>query len=377
MVSPLSPLQIGRQEKPDLVGSYLGGRQAFQAGQLTDQAIQQNKQQMSRADLEYNLQRIQVANRIFKKAKEYPVAERANFMASLNDSMLQSVGADKKTLGQTRLDDTGLDAAIAQTGSVLDQNSEFKQNRVQSTTKFKNGTIQQVLANGGTRVLDPSGREITGDEARRILEEANQYEIDNAVKQSGESAAAKTTADINSRIAGGGRAEEIESLGKARAELATRPEITKATDTAANEADATAKAKAVAQKNANALATYEAGIKSVSESLGNTSTGPFVGKAPAMTANQQIADGSLAAMAPVLKGLFREAGEGTFTKEDQQILMDMLPTRKDLPAARTAKLKNVGTLIKTKLTTQPVGDVKEAGSAPKKLTYDPATGTFK
>ncbi len=360
MVSALSPLQIGQQEKPDLVGAYLGGRQGAQRMQLNDQAIQQNKQAMSQADIEHNAQRLSVANRIFKKAKELPPEQRANFMASLNDSMLKSVGADKQTLSQTGLDDTSLDAAIAQTGSALDMHNQFRK--------------ESVNTNEGLKVFDPSTgtyKAAVGADNKPLTGAQYDAGVIGDIARVKQDEQNKSDAAYKPIIA------EATDKAKAAVELATRPEIERATSDAKNESEAGAKAKAVAQKNANALATYEAGIKSVSESLGNTLTGPFVGKAPAMTANQQIADGSLAAMAPVLKGLFREAGEGTFTKEDQQILMDMLPTRSDLPAARAAKLKNVDMLIKTKLTTQPVGDSKEVGEVPKKLTYDPATGGFK
>lgn len=83
--------------------------------------------------------------------------------------------------------------------------------------------------------------------------------------------------------------------------------------------------------------------------LEGTVTGPIVGRMPALTANQQIAKGSVSAVAPVLKQLFRVAGEGVFTDRDQQILIDMIPTRSVLPAARDAMLQNIDNIVKAKL----------------------------
>jgi len=78
-------------------------------------------------------------------------------------------------------------------------------------------------------------------------------------------------------------------------------------------------------------------------------TGPIVGRLPAFTADQQIAEGATAAMAPVLKQIFRVAGEGTFTDKDQKLLMEMVPTRADEPEARKAKIENIDRIISAKL----------------------------
>ena len=83
--------------------------------------------------------------------------------------------------------------------------------------------------------------------------------------------------------------------------------------------------------------------------LRGATTGPFVGRAMPMTAAQQTAEGGVSAMAPVLKQLFRVAGEGVFTDKDQALLLDMVPTRVDLPEARENKIKNIDAIVKAKL----------------------------
>lgn len=104
-----------------------------------------------------------------------------------------------------------------------------------------------------------------------------------------------------------------------------------------------------AAKSPVAYATYQAGIKSLEQAMEGTNTGPLAGRIPAITAGQQIAEGAEATMAPVLKQLFRDAGEGTFTDADQAMLMKMVPTRKDHPEARKAKIQMIDSIVKAKL----------------------------
>src|SRR5690606_32298898 len=139
-----------------------------------------------------------------------------------------------------------------------------------------------------------------------------------------------------------------------------------------NQAEGQARATAGVEREqadrlkASALAQYEAAREGLVTGLQGTETGPVAGRLPAITEGQQIAEGGVAAMAPVLKQLFRSAGEGVFTDRDQALLMEMLPTRKDHPDAAKAKLANIDAIVKAKLS---------AGAAPGSVKrYNPATG---
>ncbi|MFM7012460.1 MAG: hypothetical protein ACKO0Z_24555 [Betaproteobacteria bacterium] len=111
----------------------------------------------------------------------------------------------------------------------------------------------------------------------------------------------------------------------------------------------------IAQKNQalqQTWRTYVAARDGLVSSLNSTVTGPFLGRGgdtTAITEDQQTAEGAIAAMAPVLKQIFRIAGEGTFTDKDQELLLRMVPTRKDKAGARVRKLKNIDRIIKSKL----------------------------
>ena len=83
--------------------------------------------------------------------------------------------------------------------------------------------------------------------------------------------------------------------------------------------------------------------------LSQSVTGPVLGRSPAFTSEQQIASGAVSAMAPVLKQIFRVAGEGVFTDRDQQLLLDMVPDRTDEPEARASKMANIDRIVAAKL----------------------------
>lgn len=105
--------------------------------------------------------------------------------------------------------------------------------------------------------------------------------------------------------------------------------------------------KAVESKKS--LEAYAAARDGLLEGLEGSETGVLAGRLPAATAAQQIAQGGVAAMAPVLKSIFRVAGEGTFTDKDQELLMAMVPTRTDSPEARRVKIANIDSIISAKM----------------------------
>lgn len=126
-------------------------------------------------------------------------------------------------------------------------------------------------------------------------------------------------------------------------------ERTRGTEQAKAEIERGAEQQKRQREQGQVFAQYQAAISGLRSGLANSATGPLAGRLPALTANQQIAEGSVAALAPVLKQLFRAAGEGTFTDRDQALLLEMVPTRTDLPAAREAKLQNIDNIVRAKL----------------------------
>lgn len=164
---------------------------------------------------------------------------------------------------------------------------------------------------------------------------------------------AKEVAKVAGTIEGG------KQQAKLMAQLELEPEVKAAVQTATSAAQAQANELSKNKSNDSAWRVYSTGLDNLSQSLGKTEqAGPLLGRITAITADAQTADGAIAIMAPLLKQAFRSAGEGQFTDKDQQLLMDMIPTRKDLPEARQSKLEAIDAIMRAKL------GQSEATSAP-------------
>lgn len=146
-------------------------------------------------------------------------------------------------------------------------------------------------------------------------------------------------------------------------ELAARSQAALAQKAGEAQVSAQADQDSKDRSNSSASQVYETGMSGVYEGMRGTDTGPISGRFPAVTTGQQVAQGAVAAMAPVLKQMFRTAGEGTFTDKDQDLLMQMVPTRTDTPAAREAKMANVDNIVRAKL-----------GMPPPQKAVNPQTG---
>jgi len=157
-------------------------------------------------------------------------------------------------------------------------------------------------------------------------------------------------------------AKEAAKLGE---QLKLKPDVEAAVKKAVSDVTVMAELAEESRSDSKALNLYEVGVGGLSEALGQTTTGPAVGMFPAVTTSAQIAEGAIAAMAPILKQMFRAAGEGTFTDTDQAMLMNMLPTRKDKPEARVSKLQNIDAIVRAKLSkaqqSQPQQQQKQGG----------------
>lgn len=190
------------------------------------------------------------------------------------------------------------------------------------------------------------------------------------------------------QVAGSQAVIEGEKAGaKELAQLEAQGKLKPAIASAIRQAEEQAKLNIARQGDAGteaiALNMYETAMSGLSDALGNTETGPVYGLVPAITSNQQIADGAIAAMAPILKGLFRTAGEGTFTDKDQELLTAMIPTRKDSPEARAAKIENIDAIVRAKLSKgaqvrqdsqSPAPAAQPAAAQPKRYRFNPQTG---
>lgn len=179
---------------------------------------------------------------------------------------------------------------------------------------------------------------------------------------------AEEQAELDIKTTGGKEAAKLAS------QLKLEPEVKAAVATAVGRAKAAIDAVGEAKDNRTALSVYDTAMNGLTQALGGTLTGPGAGFLPAITANQQIADGAVAAMAPVLKGLFRTAGEGTFTDKDQELLLKMVPTRSDLPESRVSKIKNIDAIVRAKLGQPQSQEPTATDQQPTQNTFTSSTG---
>ena len=118
----------------------------------------------------------------------------------------------------------------------------------------------------------------------------------------------------------------------------------------------TAAAAAEGAANATAMANgplrdqFDFGFSALEQALGGTGqTGKILGNIPGLTTGAQIADNAKALLLPIMKSVFRGAGEGVFTDKDQDTLEAMLPTRSMTPEAAAQALDSVKMLVSLKL----------------------------
>lgn len=217
---------------------------------------------------------------------------------------------------------------------------------VQSSEILPDGTAIAVLKNSQTVVRDAEGNELTGKARANAIKKAREF----------------------GAYAQGDRAAQRE-LGKLQSQFKLAPKVKSAVEASVLAARQNAARFEDERSNEKAMSVYEAATEGLLTALEQTTTGPGAGFIPAITANQQIADGAVAAMAPTLKQLFRSAGEGNFTDADQALLMQMVPTRKDSREAALAKMANIDTIVRAKLATQkppttPADSPAEVGTPP-------------
>lgn len=216
----------------------------------------------------------------------------------------------------------------------------------QYATKAKDAATRDFEAKAKAAGLEPGSPEYkhAAAVALGIQERAGTRSSQERIASSQE--LTRQVAESEATIAGA--EATAKEAGKLEAQKELRPEVEAAVAQAVEQAKDTAERTDKAQSNETALNVYDQAMSGLVGSLSGTQTGPGMGWI-SLTASQQIADGAVAAMAPVLKQLFRSAGEGNFTDRDQQMLLDMVPTRKDHPEAIRAKIENIDAIVRAKL----------------------------
>ena len=337
----------------DPVGAFQGARSRALGIQAQEQQIAAQPSRNQLADLQLEQARVgsqrketqfgqqqaiqgaKILNQSLRALRGIPLEQREAAFASIKPE-LEQFDIDLSTVQPKDLTDIGLDQGITRTQALIGQPAQQKQpaglqefNALVAIAQDPNASLLE--RNSANRALGNLAK-VSTSAAERI---ASDPELTKAVATSG--------AEIAGAEAG------AKETSKLFAKLKLEPQVKAAAAAALSDVKVLADQAAKTKANNDVFAIYEVGMGAVADALGDTSTGFFAGRIPSITANQQIADGAIAAIAPVLKQLFRSAGEGIFTDKDQELLLAMIPTRKTSPEAIASILSNVDAIIKAKL----------------------------
>ena len=134
---------------------------------------------------------------------------------------------------------------------------------------------------------------------------------------------------------------------------------------AAGTAAGTTEAKFIEQAQTNRIlkSQLDFGFDNLGAALGATGqTGKIFGNLPAVTSGAQLADNAKAILLPIMKSVWRGAGEGVFTDKDQETLEAMFPSRDMNADAAKQALLVVRQLTELKLQ-NPTFDINAYGGA--------------
>lgn len=302
-------------------------QQQLQAGQAQSQ-LQQSQLQMQ--ELQNALQKGTILNQtIDRVAQQFQDPQSRYNFAQKNATGFAELGLDVNQLTLNDFTNEGLmrnKSALQQSLGRAEQALTAGQREFQSLTA---GLPQEDIERAKRIKLGL-------DQRAGVLSRTERAAMDEGLKE---------------RLAGVERTlamskEEGKLLAQAELEPEVKAKVTAALEQVKSDADIAS----TQRSNQAAYKVYQTAMQNISNSLGATNlSGPVFGLIPAMTTESKIADGAKAIMAPVLKQIFRVAGEGTFTDRDQALLLEMVPTRTDTKESAAAKMEMINAVIESKL----------------------------
>lgn len=151
-----------------------------QAPILAQQQQQVFEQQQGQISQEQDLDQLQRRARFTVNAAGQALqlkteAERQAFKQTFNPRDLAAVGITQEEFLGSPVDTASLQNLVSSSQSLLQRD---QQQRVQSSQILDDGTTVQVLKTGETRVTDPQGNLVTGEERVNVLSDARQAGIE-------------------------------------------------------------------------------------------------------------------------------------------------------------------------------------------------------
>jgi len=224
MVSPLAPQQFG--QAPNFGQQLLGAVAQGQGIQANSQALRAGEQQMAlrqqgadqqMSEIEYRdgVRKLTLLRNLASNARKLPPDQRQQYVMSAAPA-LESFGYSVEQIAQQPLGDAALDQFISQLNAAIPQDSTTV--RVQSSQVLDNGTTVQVLTDGSTRVTDPNGRVVEGDQRAQAIRDAQQFGVDIQSQRAG----GRAGAVLDTRIDKEPRLQDLTTRATKEAENVTK-----------------------------------------------------------------------------------------------------------------------------------------------------------
>jgi hypothetical protein len=224
MVSPLSPQQFG--QAPNFGQQLLGAVAQGQGIQANNQALRAGEQQMAlrqqgadqqMSEIEYRdgVRKLTLLRNLASNARKLPPNQRQQYVMSAAPA-LESFGYSVEQIAQQPLDDAALDQYVSQLNAAIPQDSTTV--RVQSSQVLDDGTTVQVLTDGSTRVTDPNGRVVEGDQRAQAIRNAQQFGVDIQSQRAG----GRAGAVLDTRIDKEPRLQDLTTRATKEAENVTK-----------------------------------------------------------------------------------------------------------------------------------------------------------
>lgn len=330
-------------------------------------AIQQMEQQLDAGTRQKALQGAQVMGQFLQRVKEIPDPQQRLMLFQRSIPELKKFGIDLPPPEKITLEsvsDTGLIPLETGIGRALQQNTAELQG-IEGKAKALVGAMNPE-----------TGKPFTLDEAKQAIILRNERIVPGAA--STEAIMLANDPALRNRVAEArGQVKQSEETAKLTSRLELEPEIADRVELAKERAKSLAAIEDKERSNARAKAVYEVGVKNLVDAFGKATTGPGFGLIPAITEDQRVLDGAIKLMGPMLKDVFRSAGEGTFTEGDRIQLEQLLPDRGTPFGAAIRQVEQVDSIVQTKLGGDPrsVEELLKGTSAERRMPQAGGQGT--
>ncbi len=150
-------------------------RQIEQAPQANDLTTQRNERQGQAERMVFTAQKLDTLKGNRQAQEEFLVNNIAEIDSRRGDSQHSKEGLRQLQEGLQTGDFTTFDQTIDSLKKIGDKS---KKGLFSATTKqFGNGTVQQTAPDGSIRVTTPDGKEVSGEEAARVIKKARDEEV--------------------------------------------------------------------------------------------------------------------------------------------------------------------------------------------------------